>query len=156
MVSEDRKEMPRQPRVFVDGAMYHVYCRVGRGERVFESKGEVEELLSILTDVKQRDGFAVLAWCVMANHYHLVLRSGRAPLWRTMRLVQGRYSKSFNRRNRVYGALWQGRYKAKLIGGERHVQHAGDHPAGKRDVPLWSILLLLGLAAFVGEGMLVM
>ncbi len=114
--------MPRQPRVFVDGAIYHVYCRVGHGERVFESRDEVEELLRILTDVKKRDGFVVLAWCVMANHYHLVLRSGSVPLWRSMRLVQGRYSKSFNRRSRLYGPLWQGRYKAKLIEGERHVQ----------------------------------
>jgi putative transposase len=114
--------MPRQPRVFVDGAIYHVYCRVGRGEPVFRDDAEVEALVRIFTDVKRRDGLAVLAWCVMSNHYHLAVRCGRVPLWRTMRLIQGRYSKGFNRRQKVYGSLWQGRYRAKLVVGERHLQ----------------------------------
>jgi putative transposase len=110
--------MPRQPRVFVDGAYYHVYCRVGRGEPVFHGDEEAEALVEIIRDVKRRDGFAVLAWCVMSNHYHLALRCGRVPLWRTMRLIQGRYSKGFNRRHQVYGPVWQGRYKAKLLAGQ--------------------------------------
>lgn len=114
--------MPRPPRVFVDGAHYHVYCRVGRGEPVFQDDAEADALVKILSDVKRRDGFAVLAWCVMSNHYHLAVRSGGVPLWRSMRLVQGRYSKGFNRRRNVYGALWQGRYKAKLVVGERNLQ----------------------------------
>ena len=114
--------MPRPPRVFVDGAYYHVYCRVGRGEPVFQDDAEADALVKILGDVKRRDGFAVLAWCVMSNHYHLAVRSGGVPLWRSMRLVQGRYSKGFNRRRDVYGALWQGRYKAKLLTGERNLQ----------------------------------
>jgi REP element-mobilizing transposase RayT len=114
--------MPRPPRVFVDGAYYHVYCRVGRGEPVFQDDAEAEALVKVLGDVKRRDGYAVLAWCVMSNHYHLAVRCGDVPLWRSMRLVQGRYSKGFNRRRNVYGALWQGRYKAKLVVGERNLQ----------------------------------
>jgi putative transposase len=114
--------MPRPPRVFVDGAHYHVYCRVGRGEPVFQDDAEADALVRILSDVKRRDGFAVLAWCVMSNHYHLAVRAGGVPLWRSMRLVQGRYSKGFNRRRNVYGALWQGRYKAKLVVEERDLQ----------------------------------
>lgn len=114
--------MPRQPRVFVEGAYYHVYCRVGRGEPIFRDAAETEAFVEILRDVKQRDGLTVLAWCVMSNHYHLAARCGRVPLWRTMRLIQGRFSKGFNRRRKVYGPLWQGRYKAKLVSGERHLQ----------------------------------
>jgi putative transposase len=114
--------MPRQPRLFVDGAYYHVYCRVGRGEPVFLEDTEASNLVKILGEVKRRDGLAVLAWCVMSNHYHLALRCGRVPLWRSMRLIQGRFSKGFNRRQQLYGPLWQGRYKAKLVDGERQLQ----------------------------------
>jgi len=113
--------MPRAPRVFVEGAIYHVYCRVGRGEPVFTEEAEVVEFLSLLRELKARDELTIFAWCVMANHYHLALRSATVPLWRTMRLLQGRFSKAYNRRRDLYGPLWQGRYRSKLVSGERHL-----------------------------------
>jgi putative transposase len=107
--------MPRRARVFVEGALYHVYCRTARGERVFAEEDEARAFLAILRDVKQRDELAVLAWSLMPNHYHLLLRTGRVPLWRSMRLIQGRSAQAFNRRHRQIGSLWQERYKAKLV-----------------------------------------
>jgi REP element-mobilizing transposase RayT len=107
--------VPRRPRVFVDGAIYHVYCRTARGERVFSDPSEASCFLEIVRDVKERDGFVVLAWCVMPTHYHLVLRTAHVPLRRSMRLIQGRFAQGHNRRHRVLGSLWQERYKAKLV-----------------------------------------
>jgi REP element-mobilizing transposase RayT len=116
--------MPRRPRVFVDGATYHVYCRTGRSEPVFRQPEESREFIGILAEIKRQDHLAVLAWCLMPSHYHIVVRTGTVPLWRSMRLVQGRFAKSYNRRRAVCGSVWQGRYKAKLIVGERHLQQA--------------------------------
>ena len=116
--------MPRRPRVFVDGATYHVYCRTGRSEPVFREPEEGREFVGILAEIKRQDHLAVLAWCLMPSHYHLVLRTATVPLWRSMRLVQGRFAKSFNRRRAVCGPVWQGRYKAKLVLGERYLQQA--------------------------------
>jgi len=113
--------MPRLPRVFVEGAIYHVYCRVGRGEAVFGDDVEVRDLLDHMRELKQRDDLQIFAWCVMSNHYHLAVRSGNVPLWRTMRLLQGRFTKSFNARHRTFGPLWQGRYGARVVSGERHL-----------------------------------
>ncbi|MBI4917815.1 MAG: transposase [Acidobacteria bacterium] len=107
--------MPRRARIFVDGALYHVYCRTARGERVFAAEEEAEVFLELVRDVKERDAFAVLAWCLMPNHYHLLLRTDRVPLWRSMRLIQGRSAQGYNRRHRQLGSLWQERYKAKLV-----------------------------------------
>jgi hypothetical protein len=51
----------------------------------------------------------------MGNHYHLVLKTGSIPLWRTMQKLQGKVARDFNRRRRFLGRLWQSRYRARLI-----------------------------------------
>jgi putative transposase len=107
--------MPRKPRVFVPGAAYHVYCRAARGERPFAEETVAARFVDSLAAIRSEHGLTILAWCLMPNHYHLVVRSGVLPLWRSMRLVQGRFAKIFNRRQGVLGPLWQGRYKARLI-----------------------------------------
>ena len=61
--------MPRQPRFFVPNGIYHVYCRVARGEFVFADAIEAEEFVSTVREVRDVDGFIVFAWCLMTNHY---------------------------------------------------------------------------------------
>ena len=82
--------MPRRPRVFVAGAIYHVYCRVARRERAFAEQREAAAFVGVIREVVREHGLSVLAWCVMPAHYHLAVRTGRQPLWRSMRLIQGR------------------------------------------------------------------
>ena len=114
--------MPRRPRVFVAGAVYHVYCRVARGELVFSEPQEAAALVAVIRDVVREHGLSVLAWCVMGTHYHMAVRAGRVPLWRSMRLIQGRFARSHNRRRRVLGPFWQGRYKAIIVPDARYLQ----------------------------------
>jgi REP element-mobilizing transposase RayT len=108
--------------VFVAGASYHVYCRVARGERVFADPREAAALVGVIREVVREHGLSVLAWCVMATHYHLAVRAGRLPLWRSMRLIQGRFARLHNRRRRVLGPFWQGRYKAIVVADERYLR----------------------------------
>ncbi|HSO22693.1 MAG TPA: transposase [Chondromyces sp.] len=107
--------MARKPRIFVPHAPYHVYCRVGRGEAAFASRDERDHWLDTVREVVRDHRIKVLAWCLMSNHYHLVLRSGPAPLWRAMARIQRRISWHFNRSRGIKGRLWQSRYRAKLI-----------------------------------------
>lgn len=116
--------MPRKPRVFVAGGTYHVYCRVARGERPFVDETVAAAFVATLGTVKGEHGLTILAWCLMPNHYHFVVRSGELPLWRSMRLVQGRFAKAFNRRRRVLGSVWQGRYKARLVDDPAYLMQA--------------------------------
>src|SRR3989304_7007174 len=104
--------MPRRPRVSVSGAVYHVYCRVARGEPVFSGAREAAAVVGVIRGVAREHGLTVLAWCVMATHYRLAVRVGEVPLWRSMRLIQGRFARSHNRRQRVLGPFWQGRSTA--------------------------------------------
>ena len=76
--------MPRLPRVFVEGGIYHVSNRVTRGESAFGEDPEAERLLDAMREVKQQDGLVILAWCIISNHYHLVFRCTGLPLWRSM------------------------------------------------------------------------
>lgn len=107
--------MPRSPRVFVEGGIYHVYNCVTRGESAFGEDSEAERLLDAMREIKQRDGLIVLAWCIMSNHYHLAIRCTDVPLWRSMASIDVKVTKGFNARNRVFGPFWQGRYRAKLV-----------------------------------------
>ena len=107
--------MPRRPRVEVEGAVYHVYNRLARGEAVFSDEREAQRFVELLHRVRERDGLTILAWCLMSNHYHLALRTGPVPLARSLAYVQARFSSGYNRRRRLAGPLWQSRYKAKLV-----------------------------------------
>ena len=104
--------MPRANRVFFDGAVYHVYNRTARGEQVFQKEDEAAHLVALLKETMRRDQVRVLAWCIMGNHYHLALQAGPISLDRPMRSVQQRFTRQWNARHRVYGPLWQGRYRA--------------------------------------------
>jgi REP element-mobilizing transposase RayT len=119
-----RSGVPRKPRVFLAGGTYHLYCRVARGERPFVDEAVAGAFVAMFDTAKAGHGLTILAWCVMPNHYHLVVRAGELPLWRSMRLVQGRFAKAFNRRRLVFGPVWQGRYKARLVGDPAYLMQA--------------------------------
>lgn len=61
--------MPRKPRVFVEGGVYHVYNRFSSGEMVFADPEEANTFVDFLPFVKQRDEWSVLAWALLSNHY---------------------------------------------------------------------------------------
>ena len=107
--------MPRKPRLFVSEATYHVYCRVARGEFAFDDPYEAEEFVETVRHVGDLHNWKVLAWCLMGNHYHLVVKTGTIPLWRSMQRLQSIVAREFNRRRRYLGRLWQSRYRARII-----------------------------------------
>jgi len=113
--------VPRAPRVFVEGGLYHVYNRVTRGERVFADDQEAARLRGVIRTAAARDGLVVLAWAILPSHYHLAVRTTSAPLSRTMATVQGSFSRGFNARRQLLGPFWQGRYRAKLVDDPRYL-----------------------------------
>jgi len=112
--------MPRKPRLFVPGATYHVYCRVARGEFVFDEPFEADCFVEMVRKVGGLHRWKVLAWCLMGNHYHLVVKTSSIPLWRTMQRLQCNVAREFNRRREYLGRLWQSRYRARLIDSQEY------------------------------------
>ena len=113
--------MSRVGRVHFDGAVYHVYNRLARGEQAFSEEAEAQWFRTLLREVAERDGLTVFAWCLMSNHYHLAVRTGPVSLDRPMRSLQQRVTRRVNARRKVYGPLWQGRYRARLVEDQRYL-----------------------------------
>lgn len=113
--------MPRQNRVVLEGGIFHVYNRVGRGEMVFSDEDEASAFVQQLRVIKARDGMQIFAWCLMSNHYHIALRCGAVPLSRSMKSLQQGATRRYNARHRVFGPMWQGRYRAKLVEDQRYL-----------------------------------
>lgn len=107
--------MSRPLRIEFPGATYHVTARGDRREAIFVDDTDRAGLLDVLALGLQRFDAVALAYCLMGNHYHFVLRTRQANLSRLMRHVNGVYTQRFNRRHGKVGHLFQGRFKAILV-----------------------------------------
>jgi REP element-mobilizing transposase RayT/DNA-binding CsgD family transcriptional regulator len=106
--------MARPLRLEFAGALYHVTSRGNRQESIYESDKDRENFLSILAEVCEAYNWMCHAYCLMDNHYHLLVETPDANLSKGMRQLNGRYTQSFNRMHSRVGHVFQGRYKAIL------------------------------------------
>jgi REP element-mobilizing transposase RayT len=107
--------MARPLRIEFPGAVYHVTSRGHRREPVFRDDDDHQLFLDVVAEAMDRFDAQVLAYCLLDNHYHLVLHTRRGNLSRLMRHVNGVYTQTFNRRHDVEGHLFRGRFKAILV-----------------------------------------
>ena len=113
--------MPRAGRSFEEGRTYHICNWVGGGLQVFTDEKLASAFVALLRRTIRRYEGAVFAWCLLGNHYHLIVRQGPAPLLRTMKTLQEGVTRARNLHDRTYGPLWQGRFKAKDMLDERYL-----------------------------------
>ena len=106
--------MARRPRVEFPGALYHVITRGNQRQKIFYDDQDRNKYLSLLQDFKEAYSFRVYAYVLMRNHVHLLMETARVPLSRIMQRLSSGYTQYFNRRHRLTGHLFQGRYKAIL------------------------------------------
>ncbi len=113
--------MARPLRIQYPGAVYHVTGRGNERKAIFRDDVDRERFLDTLAGVNRRYHFICHAYCLMNNHYHLVLETPEGNLSKGMRNLNGVYTQAFNRRHRRPGHLLQGRYKAILVQKESHL-----------------------------------
>ena len=116
--------MSRQLRVVFPGAVYHVMSRGNGGEWIFDGGDDWTALLTRLEGAVERYGLVVHGYCLMHNHYHLLVETPRGNLSIGMRHLNGGYAAGFNRRRARVGHVFQGRFKAVLVEKDAHLLEA--------------------------------
>jgi REP element-mobilizing transposase RayT len=119
--------MARKPRVEFEGATYHVMCRGNHQEPVFKDARDHERFLDTLGEVSERNGWLIHAFVLMGNHYHLLLETPEPNLVDGMQWLQSTYTQRFNARHRVWGHLFQGRYKALPVEQGEYLRAVADY-----------------------------
>ena len=109
--------MARKLRVEYPGAVYHVLSRGDRREPIFHDDPDREQFLATLGEACQKAAWEVHAFCLMPNHFHVVVETPQGNLVAGMQWLLGTYTGRFNRRHKLSGHLFSGRYKALIVDG---------------------------------------
>ena len=107
--------MARKLRVQYPGALYHVLNRGDRREPIFKDDADRQRFLGTLGETCLKTGWQVHAYCLMANHFHLVVETPQANLVAGMKWFLGTYTSRFNRRHKLFGHLFSGRYRSLIV-----------------------------------------
>ncbi len=107
--------MPRPLRICYPNAFYHVMNRGLGRQNIFHGKKYFLTFLDVVAEANQRFGCIIHAYCLMNNHYHLIIETPDANLSRVMRHINGVYTQRYNRLRKTDGPLFRGRFKAILI-----------------------------------------
>ncbi len=107
--------MARPLRIEYPGAIFHVTSRGNAQRKVFLDDEDRVSFLATLAWVVERFGWICHAYCLMDNHFHLIIETPEPNLSRGMRQFNGVYTQRFNRRHRKVGHLFHGRFKSILV-----------------------------------------
>lgn len=114
--------MARPLRVEYEGAFYHVINRGNAGEDLFISRYDREKFLSYLEKAVERYGIRIHTYCLMTNHYHLLVETPLANLSSAMKWINVSYASYFNRKRNRTGHLFQGRFKSILVQADAYLK----------------------------------
>lgn len=107
--------MSRPLRIQFENAWYHVMNRGRRGEKIFQDKADFKIFIELLEELNEVFNINVASYCLMTNHYHLLLQTPNANLSRSMRHLNGVYTQKYNKRHNYDGPLFRGRYKSIVV-----------------------------------------
>jgi REP element-mobilizing transposase RayT len=113
--------MARPLRIEYEGAWYHVMNRGRRAEKIFFEKQDYLMFIELLEEALQMWNIRIAAYCLMPNHYHILVQTPDGNIARSMRHINGVYTQRFNRKHDWDGPLFRGRYKSILVSADSHL-----------------------------------
>lgn len=114
--------MARQLRIEYEGALYHVIARGNEQKKIYSTDKDKERFLGYIQRAHERFGVKIHAYCLMSNHYHLLIETPQANLSRSMQCINSGYTIYYNLKQKRVGHLFQGRYKAILVEKDVYLQ----------------------------------
>ena len=116
--------MPRRQLQFVQGAYYHIYNRGAGRQSIFRSDENYRYLLRLMKQVASQCHIAIIAYCLLPNHYHWLIRQdGLIPANLLPQRVFGSYTRAFNNLHKRSGTLFEDRFAAKLVATDEYARH---------------------------------
>ena len=116
--------MARHPRSEFPGAIHHVTARGNAGAWIYRGDADKARFLAMLRSIARRQGWLCHAYCLMDNHYHVIVETVATGLAAGMQWLNGSYAQGLNRSCGRSGHLFQGRYHATLVEREAHLLEA--------------------------------
>jgi putative transposase len=151
--------MPRPLRPIDDGLIYHVINRGNNRQKVFRKPADFEAFLHALAELKERKPFKLYGYCLLDNHFHLLVRPRGATISRIMQSLLVSHTQRYHRHYQSGGHVWQGRFKSPVIQNDEHLltvlRYIEANPLRARVVERaddyrWSSYLCHGLGAADG------
>lgn len=114
--------MPRIARGHSDGLIYHVLNRGNGRQNVFHKDGDFKAFVELMATAQETYGVGILAYCLMTNHFHLLLQPSRADdLSKWMQWLMTSHVRRYHRHYGTSGHVWQGRYKSFIVQDDDHL-----------------------------------
>ena len=113
--------MSRPIRIAFPGAWYHVMNRGRRSENIYLDKLDYKAFIELLQETSDAWNIRIAAYCLMPNHYHMLVYTPEGNISRAMRHINGVYTQRFNRRYHLDGQLFRGRYKSIIVNGDSYL-----------------------------------
>jgi putative transposase len=113
--------MPRPHRIQIAGGLYHLTSRGNRRQRIFLDDHDRHRFLDLAGAVARRRGWLCSSYCLMPNHYHLLVETPEPDLSAGMQEINSLHAMWFNWRYALDGHLFQGRFKSVLVESEAHL-----------------------------------
>ena len=147
--------MTRPLRVEYPDAYYHVINRGNNQEKIFKNDRDKEKFLQYLEKAAERFSIIFHSYCLMDNHYHLLVQTPEANLSHAMQWINVSYATYFNRKRDRHGHLFQGRFKAILIDADEYLKHLSRYihlnPVRAKIVASPAEYLWSSYGAFIGQ-----
>ena len=113
--------MPRPLRPIEQGLIYHVINRGNNRQPVFLKKGDFEAFLKALAELKERKPFELYGYCLLNNHFHLLIRPAETSISRIMQSLLVSHTQRYHKHHQSGGHVWQGRFKSPVVQSDEHL-----------------------------------